>query len=185
MLYRRSLLVTHFKCDSGSLLFLPHLVAGCCWQPPHLQLTVSAPLVSFLRLSWNVFHKQLSFSSYCNMKPLVEIHSQVYVESRGGKRKDGWAKVMCLYRFSCSLATKLCLTRCDPMDCSTRGFPALLCLPEFAQTHVHGGSDAIQPSHPLLPPSSPALFLSQHQGLFRGVSSSHQVAKVLELQLQQ
>ena len=160
MLFRRSLLVTHFKCDSGLLLVLPHVVAGCCWQPPHLQLTVSAPLVSFLRLSWNVFHKQLRFSSYCNMKPPVEIHSQVYVESRGGKRKDGWAKVMYLYRFCCSLAAKLCLAHCDPMDYSMPALPVLLCFPEFAQTHVHGGSDAIQPSHPLLPPSSPALFLS-------------------------
>ena len=71
-----------------------------------------------------------------------------------------------------------------PMDCSTLGFPALHYLPEFAQTHVHWDHDAIQPSHPLLPPSLPAHNLSQHQGLFRWVSSSHQVAKLLELQLQ-
>ena len=56
--------------------------------------------------------------------------------------------------------------------------------PEFAQTHVHWVSDAIQPFHPLSPPSPPALNLSQHQGLFQWVGSSHQVAKVLELQLQ-
>ena len=72
---------------------------------------------------------------------------------------------------------------CDPMDCSTPGFPVLYCLPEFAQTHVHWVNDAIQPSH-LLPPSLPALSLSQHQGLFQWVSCSHQVAKVLELQHQ-
>ena len=53
------------------------------------------------------------------------------------------------------------------MDWSTTGFPVLNYLPEFAQTHVHWVSDAIQPSHPLLPPSSPALNLSQHQGLFQ------------------
>ena len=53
-------------------------------------------------------------------------------------------------------------------------------LPEFTQTHVHWVSDAIQPSHPLLSPSPPAFNLSQHQGLFKWVSSSHQVAKVLE-----
>ena len=52
------------------------------------------------------------------------------------------------------------------MDCSTPGFPVLHCLPEFAQTHVHWVSDAIQPSHPLLPPSPPVLNLSQHQGFF-------------------
>ena len=57
-------------------------------------------------------------------------------------------------------------------------------LPELAQTHVHWVSDAIQPSHPLSSPSPPAFNLSQHQGLFQLVSSSHQVAKVLELQLQ-
>ena len=70
------------------------------------------------------------------------------------------------------------------MDRSTPGFPVLHHLPELAQTHVHRVSDAIQPSHPLSPPSPPAFSLSQHQGLFQGVSSLHQGAKVLELQLQ-
>ena len=63
-------------------------------------------------------------------------------------------------------------------------FPVLLCLPEFAQTHVHWVGDAIQLSHPLLLSSPPAFNLSQHQDLFQWISSSHQVAKVLELQLQ-
>ena len=58
-----------------------------------------------------------------------------------------------------------CQTLGDPMDCSTPGFPVLYHLPELAQTHVHGVSDAIQPSHPLLSPSPPAFNLSQHQGL--------------------
>ena len=70
------------------------------------------------------------------------------------------------------------------MDCSTPGPPVHHQLPEFTETHVHRVSDAIQPSHPLLSPSPPALNLSQHQGLFQWVSSSHQVAKVLEFQLQ-
>ena len=70
------------------------------------------------------------------------------------------------------------------MDCSTPGFPVLHSLPEFVQIHVYGAYDAIQPSHPLSPLSALALNLSQHQGLFQQVSSSHQVAKVLELQLQ-
>ena len=64
------------------------------------------------------------------------------------------------------------------------GFLVLHYLPEFAQTHVHRVSDAIQPSHPLLPPSPPTLNLSQHQGLLQWVSSSHQVSKGLEFQLQ-
>ena len=70
------------------------------------------------------------------------------------------------------------------MDCSAPGFPTLHYLPEFAQIHVRWVNDAIQPSHPLLSPFSPALNLSQHQGLFQWVSSLHQVTKVLELQLQ-
>ena len=69
------------------------------------------------------------------------------------------------------------------MDYSTPG-SLLHCLLEFAQTHIHWVSDAIQPPHPLLSPSSPAFYLFQHQGLFQWVSSSHQMAKVLELQLQ-
>ena len=69
------------------------------------------------------------------------------------------------------------------MDCSTPGFPVHHQLPEFAQIHVYRVGDAIQPSHPLSSPSPPAFSLSQHQGLFQWVSSSHQVAKVLELQL--
>ena len=83
----------------------------------------------------------------------------------------------------CSVA-KLCPTLCVPMDCRTPGFPILHYLPEFAQTHSHWVSDAIQPSHPLSPPSLPAFSLSQHQGLFQWVDSSHQVVKVLELQYQ-
>ena len=73
---------------------------------------------------------------------------------------------------------------CDPMDCSSPGFPVHHQLPKLVQTHVHLVSDAIQSSHPLSPPSPPAFSLSQHQGLFQWVSSSHQVAKVLQLQLQ-
>ena len=57
-------------------------------------------------------------------------------------------------------------------------------LPESTQTHIHWVNDAIQPSHPLSSPSPPAFNLSQHQGLFQWVDSSHQLAKVLELQLQ-
>ena len=70
------------------------------------------------------------------------------------------------------------------MACSTPGFPVLHQLPELAQIHVYRVSDAIQPSHPLSFPSPPAFNPSQHQGLFQWVGSSHQVAKVLELQHQ-
>ena len=80
--------------------------------------------------------------------------------------------------------TQLCPTLCDPMNRSTPGLPVHHQLPEFTQTHVHWVCDAIQPSHPLSSPSPPAPNPSQHQGLFQWVSSSHQVAKVLEFQLQ-
>ena len=71
-----------------------------------------------------------------------------------------------------------------PYGLSMPVFPVFHSLLEFAQTHVHWVGDAIQPSHPLLPPSAPALNLSQHQWLFQWVSSSHQVAKLLEHHLQ-
>ena len=83
-----------------------------------------------------------------------------------------------------SSAAQLGPTRCDPMNHSTPGLPVHHQLLEFTQTHVHRVCDAIQPSHPLSSPSLPALSLSQHQGLFKWVSSSHHVAKVLEFQLQ-
>ena len=70
----------------------------------------------------------------------------------------------------------VCPALCESMDCSMPGFPVLHYLLDFAQTHVHWVVDAIQPSHPWSPPSLPALNLSQHQGLFQWVGSSHQVA---------
>ena len=83
-----------------------------------------------------------------------------------------------------SSVAQSCPTLCDPVDYSVPGFPVHHQLLEFTQTHVYRVRDAIQPSHPLLSPSPPALNLSQHQGLFKRVTSSHQVAKVLEFQHQ-
>ena len=73
---------------------------------------------------------------------------------------------------------------CDPMNCSMPGLPVHHQLLESTQTHVHRVGDAIQPCRPLSSPSPPALNPSQHQGLFKWVSSSHQVTKVLEFHLQ-
>ena len=72
-------------------------------------------------------------------------------------------------RLLCCSVTKLCLTICDYMHCSMLGFPVLHCFLEFIQTQVHWVGDAIQPSHPLSPPSLPDLNLSQHQHLFQWV----------------
>ena len=83
-----------------------------------------------------------------------------------------------------SSVAKSCLTLCNPMDCSTPGFPVYHQLLELAQTHVHWVGNAIKPSHPLLSPSPPAFNFSQHQGLFKWISSSHQAVKVLEFQFQ-
>ena len=82
-----------------------------------------------------------------------------------------------------SSVAQSCPTLCDPMNRSTPGLPVHHQLLESTQTHVHWVGDAIQPSHPLSSPSPSAPNLSQHQGLFKWVSSSHEVAKVLEFQL--
>ena len=86
------------------------------------------------------------------------------------------------YSVQFSSVTQSCLTRCDPMNHSTPGLRVHYQLPESTQTQVHWAGDATQPSHPLSSPSPLALNLSQHQGLFKWVSSLQQVAKVLELQ---
>ena len=83
-----------------------------------------------------------------------------------------------------SSVAQSCLTLCDPMNRNTPGLPVHHQLPEFTQIHVDWVDDAIQPSHSLSSPSPPAFNLSRHQGLFKWVSSSHEVAKILEFQLQ-
>ena len=107
------------------------------------------------------------------------------------KKKMPWefpahlvVRIWCFHWHQFSSVAQSCPTVCDPMDCSTPGFPVHQQLLKLAQTHVHWVGDAIQPSHPLSSPSPPAFNLSQHQGLFQRVSSSHQVAEVLELLLQ-
>ena len=95
------------------------------------------------------------------------------------KIRDGWYS-----ETDSSVQSLSCVWLCDTMDCSMPGFPIHHQLPELTQTHVHGVGDAIQPSHALLSPSPPTFNLSQHQGLFKWVSSSHQVVKVLEFHLQ-
>ena len=77
-------------------------------------------------------------------------------------------KIFCLESCCCS-ATQLCLTLCDPMDCSTPSFPVFPCLLEFAQTHVHWVDDDIQPSHP----SPPSFNISQNQGKISSESAVH------------
>ena len=97
------------------------------------------------------------------------------------RRLCGWAAQAHTHFSS---VTQLCPALCNPMNLSTPGLPVHHQLPEFTQTHVHWVGDAIQPSHPLSSPSPPARNPSHHQGHFQWVNSLHQVAKVLEFQLQ-
>ena len=114
-----------------------------------------------------------------NRNRVTDVENKLIVtEGKGGD----WDWHRHYYIFS-SVAQS-CPTLCDPMNGSTPGLPVCHQLPEFTQTHVHWIGDAIQPSHSLPSPSPPALNLSQHQGLFKWISSLHQVAKVLEFQLQ-
>ena len=104
-------------------------------------------------------------------------------EGRTALRKIVPVVISCEDCCHCSVS-QLCPTFCDPMDYSLPGFPVLHYLPELTQTHVHWVGDAIQLSHLLLLPFPPAFNLSHDQGLFQWITSLHQVAKVLELQLQ-
>ena len=85
-----------------------------------------------------------------------------------------------VYHIQFSSVAQSCLTLYDPMNHMTPSLPVHHELPEFTQTQVHQVSDAIQPSHSLSSPSPPAPNPSQHQGLFQGVNSLHEVAKLLE-----
>ena len=122
--------------------------------------------------------------------PLVRSHH--CLKLNGGKSQklkfSEWFSLIYSYILSFDLqlssAAQSYLTLCHPMDCSTPGLPVHYQLPEFTQTHVYWVSSAIQPSQPLSSRSPPAFYLSQHQGLFQWVSSSHQVVKVLEFQHQ-
>ena len=111
---------------------------------------------------------------------------QVYMCSPSWKVFLNWSIVVynILQIQSVSSVVQSCLTVCNPMNHSTPGLPVHHQLLEFTQTHVYRVSDAIQPSHPLSSPSPPAPNPSQNQSLFQWVNSSHEVAKVLEFQLQ-
>ena len=105
---------------------------------------------------------------------------------RNRKHSQLWVTIKDFFFFShqFSSVTQSCPTLCDPPNRSMPGLPVHHQLLEFTLTHVHWVSDAIKPSHPLSSPSPPAPNPSQHQSLFQWVNSSHEVAKVLELQLQ-
>ena len=99
------------------------------------------------------------------------------------KSSESYKIIISFISFSCCPVTMSCPTLCDPMNYSTPALPVHYKILQFTQTHVHHLGYAIQPIHPLSSPCPPAPSISQHQGLFQWVNSSHEVAKVLEFQL--
>ena len=141
---------------------------------------------TFWNFFLNIFQKQLVDSK--NVEPIDTV-GQLYLLREAFLDHPKRNLFLSLIQFAFwtsvqfSSVAQSCPTLCDPMNCSTPGFPVHHQLPEFTQTHVHRVSDAIQPSHPLSSPSPPVPNPSQHQSLFQWVNSSHEVAKVLEFQL--
>ena len=171
----------------------PYWADQCRLYPPKLSLGAHLPSVSCIPL--------LRTNGYLSYKSQMHIPEEALPASSVlpalPPPQSGLGALLrapfCRYVMSClgcspsvqfSLVTQSYPTLCNPMDCSTPRFPVHHQFLEFTQTHVYWVSEAIQPSHPLSSLSLPALNLSQHQGLFKWVSSSHQVAKVLEFQIQ-
>ena len=161
--------ITWIKIVQSTLYALSSLIFTVtqwgCWYYPHFtHVKLFKGYVASKWQSWNL-NPNLSYSKAYLLK--ITVYS-----------------VVCLCFLCFSSVTQSCLTLCDPTDCTMPGLPVHHQLLEFTQTHVHRVGDAIQPSHPLSPTAPPPFSLSQHQGLFRWVSSQHQVAKVLEFQLE-
>ena len=167
-----------------SFLFTYHLHTSIC----HLSKQVSLNpwyVLGTVRGGWNISVSWIGKHSFsCGAHVLVRKADEKMAQEAKPPLPEPGRTSTGLSSVQFSSLPQLCLTLCDPMNHSTPGLPVHHQLLQFTQTHFHWVDDAIQPSHPLLSPSSPALNLSQHQDLFQWGSSSHQVAKVLEFQLQ-
>ena len=153
------------------------VIIGCCNQ--EVQVVISVPAIS--RGSNCIIINNLECGG-------MELPSERWVGPVGFRenfRNSLWGIFILRCQWYCQMGmsvgqfssvTQSSPTVCDSMDTSTPGFPVHHQLPEFTQTHVHWVGDAIQPSPPLSFPSPPAYNLSQHQDLFKWVTSSHQVA---------
>ena len=167
-----------------------HSLSGLTTQIPLTHLTYLAWLHSMPTLPptqlWRLQRREPDLRNHILEDSTVSIHwfsnglLVLLLKSKNHRPRD--FLFMKAYQFSS--ITQLYPTLCDPVDCSTPGFSVHHQLLDPTQTHVHPVSNAIQPSPPLSSPSRPAFSLSQHQGLFQWVTSSHQVTKVLEFQLQ-
>ena len=125
--------------------------------------------------SWRVWYDWVTKLNWTELNSPIPIHFSSLIPKM---------LMFTLAISSFSSVAQSCPTLCHPMNRSTSGLPVYHQLLQFTQTHAHWVGDAIQPSHPLCPPSPPAPSPSQHQGLFQWVSSSHEMVKVLEFQLQ-
>ena len=137
----------------------------------------------------NKYRKEAHKSHYSFMMKTQKIRKRKELPNLNLKLKShlmmrDWSLFLRVHAVQFSSVIQSCPPLCNPMNCSTPGLPVHHQLPEFTQTHVHPVSDAIQPSHFLSSHSPPAFNLSQHQGLFQWVNSLHEVARVLEFQLQ-
>ena len=159
-------------------------------------LAVQGTLKSLLQQHtlWSMWSDSLVFCDcgFLSVSPLMEKDKRLMEASWWERMTEGntelnqsWLKSLPFsLLFSPVQFSHSSVSDCDLMDCSMQGIPVHHQLPELPHTHVHRVSDAIQASSPLLSLSLPAFNLSQYQGLLQWVSSLHQVAKVLELQLQ-
>ena len=129
-------------------------------------------------------HKESDMTEQLNSKWDVRMWKYLKSKTLAAPASFLFFCVFLLASVQFSSVAQLCPTLFDSMDCSTPGLPVYHQLAELTQTHVCWVGDAIQPSYPLSSPSPPAFNLSRHQDLFQGVSSLHQVARILEFQLQ-
>ena len=118
-------------------------------------------------------------------EPNVIFATQLWINHGAEYFSSSYYKIIIIILSTyCCAVTQWCPALCDPMDWSSPGLPVPRHLSEFAQVHVHCVSDAIQPSHPLMPSFPSALYVSWHDGLFQWVTCFHQMTEILELQLQ-
>ena len=164
------------KTKPYSMVCLASLVSQMIKNLPAVQGTWVNPWIG--KIPWR--REWQPTSVFLPEKSLGQRSLAGYSPQRSQGVGHNWG-AKCTHTFSS--VTQSCLILCDPMDCSTPGLPVHHQLLEFTQTPVHHVGDAIQPSHPLSS-LSPTFSLSQHQGLYQWDSSSHQVARVLEFQLQ-
>ena len=141
----------------SAFFFLIYSLVCCIFKILHRSVSYNICLFLTIHLEYcpSSIPMLLQLVKYCSFYGWVVFHCVcVYTHNNN--------ICVCVYvLLFCSVA-KSCLTLCNPIDCSAPGFPVFHCLPEFAQTHVHWVGHTIQPSHPLSPPSHPALNLSQH-----------------------